>query len=804
LLHEDFNTLSPYDIGVEGAEVHRMAMIYDLKEFATALKPSLLRTLAGRGDPDVLYFDPDIWIFEDLQDVSASARSYAIVLTPHARAPFPRDGYLPDERMILRAGVFNLGFIGINAATAQPFLDWWSERLARECRVAIEEALFVDQRWVDFVPVFFDHRVLSDPTLNVAYWNLHERQLRWTGRRYEVEGTPLRFFHFSGFDPKQPDTLSSHTGTVPRIRLADHPAVERLCAEYASRLFEHGFGRDAHRYRFDVLSTGKTIGPDLRRVYREALLKAESGRGALPPDPFDPVSADALEEWLAEAQAGRATAIPGQRRRARLIDLSRRRGRELRAASSVATAAAARTDALVRPYGVNIIGYLEAELGLGEIARKLVTAAEAADIPTATVTCRSTVSRQGHPFESRGGNRARYRTNIICVNADKLPDVASKLGPAELAGRYTAGVWFWEVAHFPEHFHGAFDLVDEVWVASDFVREAIAPTTDKPVYVVPIPLEPPALAPRSREALDLPDGFLFFFSFDYFSVFERKNPLATVEAFKRAFEPGDGASLLIKSINGDWHESARERLRSSAEGRPDIRIMDGYVAPAEQHALMAACDCYVSLHRSEGFGLTMAEAMALAKPVIATGYSGNLTFMNAGNSYLVQHDTAITSPASAPYPPGIEWADPDVDHAAELMRGVFDSPGEARRIGQCARRDVSRHTLDRTAAFVRERLDSIPSYERFLLSARAPLDHAFAAVSKAPGGSLEGSRSSAGSVVRKLFRRVLWPELVEQRQIALTLAESLRAVVVVTREQFERIERLERRIEELLDDRDTK
>lgn len=790
---ESFDILSPYEIGLESREVHRMAMIYDLKEFATAVKPFLLKSLLSDSS-DIVYMDPDIEVFAPLGDISELTRRHSIVLTPHTRAPVPRDGLVPDEQMILRAGIYNLGFIGVGTRAAASFLEWWSERLSRDCRVAVEEELFVDQRWVDLVPVLFDHFVLDDPTINVAYWNLHERAVRWTGQRYEVDGRPLRLFHFSGYDPRFPDRLSVHAGRMPRTRFSDYPDLERLCDEYAARLFRHGFEtRDGWSYRFDRLPNGRLVDRQMRTLFRQALLAAEAGEAPdPPPDPFDPASADVFQDWLEERHRGRRTWLGALARGAR-SGIRPRQGRPLDQPGAESSAHTASSElAPRRSRGVNVIGYLEAELGLGEIARKLVAATERAGIPTSTITCRGTIHRQEYRFHERGAG-ALYDTNIICINADKLPKLHAELGVTQFAGRYSIGVWFWEIAHFPATMHPALDLVDELWVASDFVRESISAATRKPVLVVPIPLEPQPPALLSREDIDLPEGFLYLFSFDYFSIFERKNPIGVVEAFKRAFAPGAGPSLLIRSINGDHHTTAREILNGSAVGRADIRIVDGYVSPAERDALMAACDCYVSLHRSEGLGLTMAEAMAFGKPVIATGYSGNLTFMDERNSYLVRYGMTTVPRNCDPYTPGVEWADPDLDHAAELMRHVYDHPQEAHSVGQQASRDLrERHSLDRTAQFVAERLQQIPEAARTLLAVRGALDHAAEIAGLAPGDSLERvrRRTPAGRFLRGLLRRALWPELAEQRRLDSALVESMRRLIDVYGAELDRLNAL--------------
>jgi SAM-dependent methyltransferase len=225
---------------------------------------------------------------------------------------------------------------------------------------------------------------------------------------------------------------------------------------------------------------------------------------------------------------------------------------------------------------------------------------------------------------------------------------------------------------------------------------------------VTIPITMPAVTPVSRDTLGLPAGFLFLFSFDYLSVFERKNPLATVAAFTTAFKPGSGAALVLKCINHEHDPANHARLREAIAGRPDIQLIDAYLSPSDKNALAATCDCYVSLHRSEGLGLTMAEAMYLGKPVIATGYSGNLDFMSGANSYLVDFELVRIGPDAKPYPAHGLWAEPDVQDAARLMRHVFDDQGESATRGRRAAADIRRtHSKAAAGARMARRLESI-------------------------------------------------------------------------------------------------
>ena len=283
------------------------------------------------------------------------------------------------------------------------------------------------------------------------------------------------------------------------------------------------------------------------------------------------------------------------------------------------------------------------------------------------------------------------------------------MGPEFFQGRYTIGVWFWEVEEFPSAFRPAFDHVDEVWVATDFMREALAKVSPKPVYKFHLPLVRPDLElPTGQGQTHSDEPFTFLYSFDFMSIVERKNPFGAIEAFRKAFAPSEGPRLLIKTINGDRNVSELERLRLTAAGRPDIIIADGYLSAQEKDALMARCDCYVSLHRSEGYGLTMAEAMSLGKPVIATGYSGNLEFMTPENSYLCSFAYTEVGPGSAPYPPNCRWAQPNLDEAAAFMRQIYGDQDEAQARGLRAAADIqTRHAPAVAGRALGERIAAI-------------------------------------------------------------------------------------------------
>lgn len=359
--------------------------------------------------------------------------------------------------------------------------------------------------------------------------------------------------------------------------------------------------------------------------------------------------------------------------------------------------------------GVNVAGFLAGELGLGEMARLIAEATEASGLPYSTWTYRETGSRQEAGFVERPGRIYPFTTAVI--HAEGFGKWARAV-PELISDSYVAGVWAWEVTRF-RPYPRAFKLVDEVWAISEYARGPIAERTEKPVVVFPIPTRVPVAraeldaAPVHEVVPGLEQGRpFFFFAFDYLSVFDRKNPLGLVEAFGRAFPDGDGPVLVLKAINGALRDPDQQRLRTAVAARPGVVLLEEYLPMESVGRLMQECVAYVSLHRSEGYGLTLAEAMVRGKPVIATGYSGNLDFMDEDTALLVPWTPRRVGKWHHPYPAGATWADPDLDAAAAHMRWVVEHPDLAQAVGDRARAfHLAHRTMEQAADFVRERVE---------------------------------------------------------------------------------------------------
>ena len=338
-------------------------------------------------------------------------------------------------------------------------------------------------------------------------------------------------------------------------------------------------------------------------------------------------------------------------------------------------------------FGVNIVGSIASESGIGEAVRSNIRAIEKAGIPYVLHNVGSN-SRENDDTYTNFVEDNPYSINLIHINADGIQGFLNVEGIECFRKRYNIGFWYWELSEFPDEWHDLFKYFDEIWVATDFCLDAITRVSPIPVVKISpsIVMEKTVGFDRAYYGLKK-ESFIFFFMFDFLSYFERKNPLAVIEAFMSAFRPDEDVLLLIKCSNSDWNIEARDRVMEAAGGLR-VKFMDKYFSKVELNALMSLTDCYVSLHRAEGFGLPLAEAMYLKKPVIATGYSGNVDFMNLNNSFLVRYRLVEIEEDLGPYKKGRIWADPDTGHAAELMRLVYDNRDLANRIGEQASVDI--------------------------------------------------------------------------------------------------------------------
>ena len=343
-----------------------------------------------------------------------------------------------------------------------------------------------------------------------------------------------------------------------------------------------------------------------------------------------------------------------------------------------------------RTYGVNLYGFLSTVSGLGSVARSFVQAFDTIDIPLRRISIPSWAEEMAErslpKFEP-------YRANLILQNPDMLAPFFRSYGTDLLKGCYNIGYWLWELASMRSDWHHLYRYVDEIWVASEFCRQAVQSMTKLPVKTIPLVVE--GLEKKiayGREHFGLPnDVFVFGYIFDVSSYFERKNPLCLVEAFQREFGKSRDVLLYLKYFNSQHDQNNVKALEEAIAGAPNIRTFSGIMDDSEIVSLQNSLDCLVSPHRSEGFGYNLAEAMYLGKPVIATRYSSNLDFMRDENSYLIDCNLIPIPLTMGPYMRGHVWADPSVEHLSYLMRAVFEDRAGREEKGRRAAEEIRRN-----------------------------------------------------------------------------------------------------------------
>lgn len=349
--------------------------------------------------------------------------------------------------------------------------------------------------------------------------------------------------------------------------------------------------------------------------------------------------------------------------------------------------AAAQVD-MGRTWGVGVFGYFTAESGIAEGARSSVLSLAAAGVPVKAINVEvGAFANKEASFAVDEGRDNPFAVNLVHLNADHAAMLPERIGAANYRDRYTIAFWAWELAEFPDALRPAFETVHEVWVPSSYVARALSAKTDKPVRVMPhrVAMTPPASVSRGKFGLP-EDAVLFLSAIDFNSFLERKNILGTIAAFRAAFaDGGRKAHLVIKAHGGaSSFRTPRAQLLEAVGGDPRITVIDRVLPRAEVTELQAAVDVFVSLHRAEGFGLPIAECMALGKLVIATDYSGSTDFVTADCAMPVPWRLVEVGEKAYPLGGGQHWADPDLGEAARLMRLAADDSALRAQLGAAA------------------------------------------------------------------------------------------------------------------------
>lgn len=348
------------------------------------------------------------------------------------------------------------------------------------------------------------------------------------------------------------------------------------------------------------------------------------------------------------------------------------------------------------PGPVIVSGLLSRFSGIGRAGRLTVEALEATcDLVIRHDAEQALATRLGEtlpfPIAEPGG------LWIVHLNAPEAEKILSCYQTEDFATRRRVGYWAYELQPAPKSWKRVAAMFDEIWAPSQFTADAIrAVVPNATVRIVPHPTPDISGVQADRAAFGLPsDAVIFFCMFDTLSSEVRKNPFGAVNAYLTAFpQAPEGVMLLVKASCPPGTSPSLIQLLKRIK-RPDIRLITDHFSDSEMLVLLASIDVLVSLHRAEGFGLALQEAMALGRPVIATGWSGNLEFMTSENSVLIGHQLISVDDLRGRYDGrGRVWAEPDTDEAAYHIRRLYDDAAVRGALGALAAKDATRNADD--------------------------------------------------------------------------------------------------------------
>lgn len=627
--------------------------------------------------------------------LDALSTSAPVALVPRALRPLSADHLDPGLPELAELGGWSPNVLAA-APGAEPAIEWLLDAIGVGSRLSPGRLLDELTRW-------FRIGCCTDPSIGAG---------RWRTPPDDVPADVPAVVDVEGFDPERPWTLAPPARRRARVLLSRSATLRSTLERHADQI--------SPAPRTMRLPGGVEIDEPMRAAMRHALERWALDEGDEPPDPYGPTPS-AFWRWLGEpsprwgAPVGRywrelyalrpdlQVAFPSLEttgaigfsqwtRAAWWLDVP-----SVIVSPPAPSAGTVPADVGRDPGGVNVVGYLQHSTSLGHVGRRLVDCLAAGGVPTSTVASQRTGSPPLAPLPHVDG-ALRYDTNLVAVNAEQFPVLEADMGTVLLPDRRNVAYWFWELSTPSNEARQVLARdhpwrIDEVWAASSFVADAFRAATDRPVHVVPVPVDVPNASSRDRASFGLPaDRAVFLCTFDFLSVVERKNPFGAIEAFTTAFRDGEGPLLLVKSTNGHQRWSGLERLRVAADGRSDVVVWDEHLPQADQMALIREVDCLVSLHRSEGLGLHLAEAMGMGTPVVATAYSGNVDFMDATCAAMVGYELVAVEHGEGVYLEGATWAEPDRDDAARWLRRLA---GDA-------------ELRDKLARAGRERIASLP------------------------------------------------------------------------------------------------
>lgn len=367
------------------------------------------------------------------------------------------------------------------------------------------------------------------------------------------------------------------------------------------------------------------------------------------------------------------------------------------------------------PHGVNVIGFPQGILGLGEDAR--LAGKVIHDLDIGSVFINAPIAGPDKIITPEVNiaivEDTKYNVSLFCLPPTEMMRLALEGGQALINGpEYKIGAWPWELPHWPTAFSRVRNFVDEIWAQSEYVKSCFLKEGNTPVYKMPMAVTIPNPTANVRERIGYSnETFLFYLMFDGNSWLSRKNPLAGVLAFQKAFDNGKydtDIGLVIKAMNVNRSDSVWQKIEAIAESDPRIKIVTERMSRQDVINLMSSCNCYISLHRSEGFGRVIAEAMLLGQPVVATNFSGNVDFCTPDTSFLVNGELIPLNPGDYIFSEGQYWCDPDIDEAASKLLNIYEDPLHRSKVSLAGKQLIEKnYSMEAVSRAYAERLQQI-------------------------------------------------------------------------------------------------
>lgn len=741
---------------------------YSILELNTAIKPFVFSYLFSKGFEKIFYFDPDIAIESSLNVFEDILDEYDAVVTPHLLSPYT-DNEKPNLDDITNSGVYNLGFLGLTSKNTEIFLQWWMQKCKYYCYSDIESNLFTDQKFCNYLPSFIDKtKIYHHTNANIAYWNLHEREIIKKENRYFCNSEPVIFFHFSGLvsdenfkfkylskhesrfksniseDLKEKideylTDLSRNTRDFKKLKINDSYSFNRVdnifldsytrsyIKEIENRNFfmnlnqidEDWFNKDSdelqgylgiNRYLLGIYFKRK----DLQDVFDirtnsgyEAFLGWLSNeisignikkeiKDLIPKKIADENKVSFLKKTLIIFLVRLSNKFPFFFRHPRLskikLSLKKILFRNLQQQTDQETIRLfqqSNDKNLLNKDGINIFGYFGESTGVAGGAKLMISMLQELSYKIS----RNIVNINDNSFISQSDkNQKIWDISLFHINADQMQNVVRGLDPQYLSS-YKIGYWAWELERFPSEYLMSGKYLNDLWVPSQFIADSIERSCDFAPKVIPHPVKKHSEgAYNVDKKFNLYDKFFLTGTMDLNSYVDRKNPFAILDAFLLASNDNsfkkDAALILKLSGNFKKMKTVQRIIAFKEKYDLDIRIIDEILTDKEMEGLRNITDVFISLHRSEGFGLNLIENMSAGNIVIGTDYSGNKQFMNESNSLLVDFKLIPVRENEYPHWKGQFWADPSIEDAAKKIIWSYKNREKSNKIASVGKEFV--------------------------------------------------------------------------------------------------------------------